>query len=78
MKRSGIWDEIKENDKKKALSGQRKSTARTMLFQKEEVIPQNGKKLPVIAEHVLPVIELRKTDEEKGGRDEKRILSGKS
>lgn len=49
-----------------------------MLFQKEEVILQNGKKLPVIAEHVLPVIELRKTDEEKGGRDEKRILSGKS
>lgn len=63
---------------KKALSGQGKSTARTMLFQKEEVIPQNGKKLPVIAEHVRSVIELRKTDEEKGGRDEKRILSGKS
>lgn len=49
-----------------------------MLFQKEEVTLRNGKKLPVIAEHVRSVVESGKTVEEKGGRDEKRILSGKS
>lgn len=78
MKRSGIWDEIKENDEQKSIVRTGKNTVRTMLFQKEEVIPQNGKKLPVIAEHVRSVVESGKTVEEKGGRDEKRILSGKS